>query len=652
MIHGCNHVDDVQLIPREVLCSRPHKFSPLLNREGDKIAYLARSGNRDEDTDLCVEDMSGNLIRKFSIKPCRNSSSFMWAYTGEHILIMQDTDGDENEHVICLDINSGTRLDLTPFAGAKSVPYALSEKYPQDVLVGTNKNNPSWFDVYKINIITGKAELVFNSVGYSHSIFDDNFNLRLVTKEMEDGSREVYEVRNGKHKLVKKIPIDDTKSTYPLYFGSDCKTLYWIESMGRDRSALVAYNTENWESSVLFESELADVGPILCNPKTYAPQYVKVEYLRPEIHVLDQSISGDINYLKDKFSEYNISVMCRNKRDDTWLVCCKNSSSSGRYYIYKRDPQSGKPVSLNLLFIRRPEIEKYHLQEKEPMVIKSRDGLDLVCYLTRSVDFAKTKSKKMVVYAHGGPHARDSYCCEADVQLLSNRGYSVLQVNYRGSAGFGKKFANAANGNLDKVRNDILDCVNWAIENGIADKDKVAIMGASFGGYLTLCGLAFTPDVFCCGVDVVGISNIRTLLSTVPPYWKPYAVGIYKLYGNPNTEEGRRYIAENSPLTRASSIKKPLLVLQGKNDPRVKKDEADQIVNAVKKHGLPVAYVLYPDEGHGFCKEPNHRSSTAFIEAFLAKTLGGRLEPIQQSDVKGSSHQVLEGEDIAANVCE
>jgi dipeptidyl aminopeptidase/acylaminoacyl peptidase len=287
------------------------------------------------------------------------------------------------------------------------------------------------------------------------------------------------------------------------------------------------------------------------------------------------------------------------------------------------------------------------LQEKIPVAIKSRDGLNLVSYLTKSYDFDQANPKKLIVYVHGGPSIRDSgddY--ESTVQLLANRGYSVLQINYRGSTGFGKKFANAANGNLQKIRDDIIDGVNWAIENRIADKNRIAIVGGSFGGDMSLGGITFTPDVFCCGINAFGGSNLLTFLETMPPHYQAGIVWCYKFWADPRTEEGRKYLITNSPVTHAHNIKKPLLVFRGKNDPRVHVSDIEQIVTAMKKRELPIGYVLYPKEGHGCYKEPNAKSYMAIIELFLAKIMGGRYEPIQQGELDGSSHQILEGREL------
>jgi dipeptidyl aminopeptidase/acylaminoacyl peptidase len=376
---------------------------------------------------------------------------------------------------------------------------------------------------------------------------------------------------------------------------------------------------------------------------------VTVEYLNPDISVIDLKIFEDIKYLKSKLDESALKIVSRSNDDNRWLIISYSSFEPSKYYLYTRDSKSNTPVSLKCLFSTQPELDKYQLQKKNPIIIKSRDGLDLVCYLTKSCDFKEGTPSKMLIRVHGGPWGRDNICLNKEVQLFANRGYSVLQINYRGSIGFGKKFTNAANGNLHKIRNDIIDGVNWAIKNKIADKDKIGIIGASFGGYSVLAGLAFTPNVFCCGIDVVGPSNFMTILRTVPKYWKPRMISWYKLIGNPETKAGRSKLLSFSPITRVNSIKKPLMIFQGEHDPRVNRAESDQMVAAMKENGLPVVYVLYSNEGHGFHHEANSKTHQAFTEKFLAKVMGGWYEPIYQGELERSSHQILEGKNLVEN---
>jgi dipeptidyl aminopeptidase/acylaminoacyl peptidase len=649
MMIGCDRVGDYgnencDLIPRSVLLAKPDRFCVSMNYAGDKIAYLARKGSGIE---LCVEDLSGNLLRKFDVKEGREAYGYCWAFTGDHILIEQDKDGDEKNHVVCLDIKTGTSRDLTPFKDAKCHIGGLGKKYPNEIIMLSHKNNPKWLDMYRVNIITGKTELIFENTGYSGFHFDHNFNLRVVSKITADGSVKDYLITNGKKELLRKIPFEDIQNTSFAYFNADNKIIYGVDSVGRDKSAFTAYNLRNKTSQILFESDRADVNDFTCDPSTFRPQAFSVDHLKPEIYIADKSIAKDIEYLKSQFAGKYFHISGRNYGDDTWLLCYFSSNSCQKYYLYRRDPKNGAPISLKFLFSAKPYLDKYKLQEKIPVLIKSRDGLDLVCYLTKSQDFHRANPRKLIVYVHGGPSIRDGGdYYESDVQLLANRGYSVLQINYRGSTGFGKKFINAAYCNLEKIRNDIIDGVNWAIASKIADKNYIAIMGGSFGGDMALSGLTFTPDVFCCGINAFGGSNLITFLETMPLEWQSTIEWCYKFFGDPRTEEGRKYLIENSPITYAHNIKNPLMIVQGKNDPRVHLSDANQIVVALKKNGQPVVDVLYPDEGHGCHKEPNAKSYMALIETFFAKIMGGRCEPIHDGELEGSSHQILEGKEL------
>jgi dipeptidyl aminopeptidase/acylaminoacyl peptidase len=629
------------LIPRSVLLAKPDRFCVTMSHDGSKIAYMARKG---DEVEVCVEDLSGKLLIKFPVKPSRSFGEFglRWMYTDNHILVLQDKNGDENYQIHCYDVASGKSKNLTPFEGAKSHPNRLSRKHPRELIISCNKRDSKWFDAYRVNIESGKIDLVFQNDEYGNFIFDPDFSLRIACKTMPDGSEEYYEIIDGQPKLFKKVPFEDSKNTMLLYVSFDGGTLYGLDSSGGDKNALVAYDLKSKSSKVLFHSDLADVWHFNYDPNTYVPQMVTVDYMVPEVVAIASEISGDADYLKSKLN-CNYTVLDKNLGNNRWLIAAHRDDAPCRYYLYERNPQKRTSLSLRLLFSAQPELEKYQLQKMTPVLVKSRDGLDLVCYLTKSVDFQEGHPSKMVVLVHGGPWARDDLGFYKGVQLLANRGYSVLQVNYRGSLGFGKAFVNAANGNLDKIRNDIVDAANWAIENGIAHKDQVAIMGASFGGYSALAGLAFTPDVFCCGVDIVGPSNWLTMVKTVPAYWLPHMADFYKCIGDPNTEEGRERMLANSPITRVNDIKKPLIIFQGEHDPRVNKAESDQMVATMKKNGLDVVYVLYPDEGHGFQRDPNVRSYFAFTEKFLSKTLGGWHEPINDKELEGSSHKVLEG---------
>ena len=626
------------LIPREILFAKPDRFFVKLSPDGKNISYFARSGS---EVVLCIETIDGKLIRKFPVVNARCMYAYSWAYTGNHILLSEDNQGDENEHILCLNIKTGEKKNLTPFGKSKSYVLEKSLRFPNEILVCNNKRNAQWFDVYKINIETGKSEKVFENNAYTRMIFNENFELKVLIKVLPNGDEEIL---TADGKLILRVPFEDIGVSGAYHLKKGENLLYASLPMGKDKGSLVSINIDTREIKTLCDSDESDVYLSSCDPKTLEPQLAEVNYLRKKDIPLSDKISENLNILREKFGEKEFYIQGRSQDDSSWLIVTLESDESVKYYFFNNQTKE-----LRFLFSNQPALDKYHLQKMEPLVIKSRDGLDLVCYLTKANNFKEGVPAPLVAYIHGGPMARDVYSFNKMAQLLSNRGYSVLQINYRGSTGFGKKFFNAINKNLEAVRNDIIDAVTWTIDQGIADKNKIAIMGGSFGGYSTLAGLAFTPDFFCCGVDVVGPSNFITLLSSVPEYWKPGMVTWYKIAGNPDVKEDIPYLKSVSPLFKKDQIKKPLLVLQGANDPRVAKAESDQIVQALKDKKHPVAYVLYPDEGHGFHREPNIKSYIAFTERFLAKFLGGRYESLNKEELKGSTHKILEGKEIFEN---
>lgn len=641
-VKGDNSEKEDNLIPRSVLLSKPDRFCVSMNHDGTKISYLARNGDK---VKLVVTDINQNVIQEFDVKESVGMFDYHWAYTGKHILIYQDNDGDENDNIICLDIESGTRKNLTNLA-RKTKAYILdmSEDYPNEIRICTNERDPTMFDIYSLNIETGKREKVFeNKENWAGFILDNNYKIKFMTKILLDGSTEYFSVNaEGKCKTFLKVPYCDSKNTGLGHLSKDGKVLYGSTSINRDKSAVIAYDLENKDSKILFESDKADAYCCNYSPTTYAPRICGVDYLKPEKYAIDSNVEGDLNFLKERFKNEPFGIAFCTKKDDVWLIGTAPVDKSGQYFLYKR----GVKPELKLLFSAKPELDKYELQKMEPVVIKSRDGLELVCYLTKAKNFAKQKEKKLVLLVHGGPWARDRYCNHPWVQLLANRGYSVLQINYRGSTGFGKNFTNAIDRSLEKMNLDLIDGVNWAIENKIADKNKIAIMGGSFGGYSTLAGLTFFPDVFCCGVDFCGPSNWVTTIKSNPPYWTQFAPLEYKTYGNPDNKNDLEYLNKISPYNYSDQISKPLMVVQGVNDPRVVQKESDQIVSILKGKNKPVAYVLYENEGHSLMKDNNRKSSLAFAESFLAKFLGGELEPLSEKEKTGATYKILEGKEL------
>ena len=439
------------------------------------------------------------------------------------------------------------------------------------------------------------------------------------------------------------IGPEDDVTTGPLHFDDTGRFLYLRDSRGRDTAALVALDTETGAMETLASDAKADAFQTISHPATHRPQAVAFEYQRLTWTVLDESVATDFERLADG-DRGEFRTISRSLDDRTWIVAYDRADGPQAYYQYDR-----KSGSLEYLFSNRPELEKTVLAPMHSAVVRSRDQLDIVAYYSLPVGSTRdgadrpTEPLPAVLWVHGGPWSRDSWGYDPVHQLMTNRGYATISVNYRGSMGFGKAFVNAANGEwAGRMHDDLIDVVEWAVEQGIADRDRIAIMGGSYGGYATLVGLTFTPDVFACGVDLVGPSNLNTLLDSVPPYWRPMLGMLRTRVGDNSTPEGRRFLAERSPLSRADRIVRPLLIGQGANDPRVKQAESDQIVAAMTERGIPVTYLLYPDEGHGFARPENNLSFMAVAEAFLARCLGGRHEPVGD-DFEGSSIQVKAG---------
>ena len=631
-----------KLIPRHVLFGNPDRASVKLSPDGKQISYLAPvngvlnvwvgpAGNPDAAKPVTKDTKRG--IRRY-----------FWAFTNSHILYLQDKGGDENWHIYSVDLATKKTIDLSPFEKVQARVQQVSHHYPDEILMAANNRNPQLHDVHRVNIRTGKSKLVLENSEFVGFLSEDDMKIYFALKSTPDGGTEIHRlIGEGDWTLFSKISMADSMTTSPMGLDESGKNLYMLDSRGRNTGALTLQNLENMQSKVLVEDPQADISGAVVHPTERRIQAVSSTFDRRRWHIIDKSIAADFKVLKSVADgEFNISD--RTLDDSQWIVAYVMDTGPVRYYRYDR-----KSKKATFLFTNRSQLEGKELAEMHPVVIKARDGLKLVSYYTLPTwtdadkDGKPNKALPMVLFVHGGPWARDNWGYNPYHQWLANRGYAVLSVNYRGSTGFGKDFINASNFEWSgKMHDDLLDAVDWAVKNGIADKDKVGIMGGSYGGYATLVGLTFTPDKFACGVDIVGPSNLETLLKSIPPYWQPMIDVFTKRIGDHRTEEGRKLLNECSPLTRVDQIEKPLLIGQGANDPRVKQAEADQIVAAMKKKNIPVTYVLYPDEGHGFARPENRMSFNGVAEVFLADHLGGRFEPLSE-DVKGSSITVPEG---------
>jgi dipeptidyl aminopeptidase/acylaminoacyl peptidase len=632
---------EVPLLPRTVLFDNPERAAGSVSPDGRWLGYLAPvDGVLNVWVAPAADPQSARAITRDSGRGILN---YQFARDGKHLLYLQDSGGDENFHVFAVDLDSGESRDLTPFPGARAELQQFSPDFPGEVIVAANDRDPRFFDLHRIDIASGVGKRIQENNGFAQFVTDHTFSVRLAIRPRADGGNDVLRADGkGGFEDFLSIPADDALTTQPLGFGRD-GTLYMLDSRGRDTGALVSVNLESGTTAVLYQDARADVSGAVTHPITGSPQAVAVNYLRNEWTVLDPALADDFAYLAT-LGDGEITIAARSDDDALWSVMFSRADTPSRYFLYDRPAREAHPW-----FTTRPALADAPLAPMHPVEIKSRDGLTLVSYLTlpRAADPAgrgrPAAPQSMVLLVHGGPWARDGYGYNSLHQWLANRGYAVLSVNFRGSTGFGKNFVNA--GNLQwaaKMHDDLLDALEWAVAEGVADPEKVAIMGGSYGGYATLVGLTFTPETFACGVDIVGPSNINTLLNSIPPYWESFRRVFATRVGDPETEEGRALLDARSPLNHVERIVRPLLIGQGANDPRVKQAESDQIVEAMRSRGIPVTYVLFPDEGHGFARPPNRLSFFAVAEGFLGTCLGGRAEPIGNA-FDGSSVQVPEG---------
>ena len=647
-----------KLISRQVLFGNPDKASLKISPNHQMISFLAPV-NDVLNVWVAPIDKPNEAVA-ITKDTLRGIRTYFWSYNNEQVIYLQDVGGDENWQVHAVNVDTKEDKNLTPFeeiTGPDGKPVTLpngkplrpraqiqevSYKYPNEILIGLNTRNPQFFDIYRLNIIDGTLQMIQQNDRFLGFQTDDDYNIRYAMQSTPDGGNELF-VPDGKGgwKTFDKIPMEDALTTWPIGFDKTGKILYMIDSRGRNTAALTSVNLETGNKEVIFEDPRADLSDVMIQPTEKTIEAVETDYLRTEWTVLDNSIKPDFDYLKT-VADGDLNVTSRSLDDNVWTVAYTKDDGPVYYYIYDRPDKKAE-----FLFTNRKELEKVQLSKMYPLEIKSRDGLTLVSYLTLPHNSDKNgrpdSPLPMVLFVHGGPWARDSWGYNPYHQWLADRGYAVLSVNYRGSTGFGKEFLNAGNHEwAGKMHDDLIDAVNWAVDQKIADKNKVAIMGGSYGGYATLVGLTFTPNFFACGVDIVGPSNLVTLLQTIPPYWTPMINMFTSRVGDFRTEEGIKFLLSRSPITYVDSIRKPLLIGQGANDPRVNQAEADQIVKAMQEKNIPVTYVLYPDEGHGFARPENRMSFNAVAEIFLSQFLGGRSEPIG-NDFQNSSITVPAG---------
>lgn len=637
-------LDDVALIPREALFGNPERAAVQISPDGRHLSWIAPVDGVLNVWVAPAGDVAAG--RPVTTDTARGIRQYFWSYRPDTLLYLRDSGGDEDFHLYSVDLASGASRDLTPFQNTRAVVYGVSHLHPDQVLVGMNDRDRQWHDLYRVELASGERTLVQrNSERIAGYLTDPDFQVRLAMRARDDGGMDILEPgEDGGWDLRETIGFDDALTSGYLAVTSDGATAYLRESRERDTVALYAVDLASGERRLVFEDPRADFSDVLVHPATGQAQAAAANYLRNEWTVIDQAIATDMERLR-ALGAGEASVTSRTLDDTTWIVAYAAAEEPATYYRYERAGEA----KMTRLFSARPALDGQPLVPMWPVEIPSRDGLALVSYLTLPAhadadrDGRPAAPVPMVLLVHGGPWARDQYGYSSYPQWLANRGYAVLQVNYRGSTGFGKTFVNRSNHEwAGAMHDDLVDAVQWAVDRGITAADQVAIMGGSYGGYATLVGLTFTPETFRCGVDIVGPSNLVTLFESFPAYWASFMEQWYRRVGDPRTEEGRALLMERSPISHVDRIQRPLLIAQGANDPRVVKAESDQIVEAMQARGIPVTYVLFPDEGHGFARPENSKAFTAVAEGFLAVCLDGRAEPIG-GDFAGSSITVPVG---------
>lgn len=634
------------LIPRAVLSGNPERDSVQISPDGKHLSWRAP---KDGILNVWVAPTGAlDRAKPITAETSRPVSTYVWAFDDGHLLYLRDQAGDENFHLFRVDVETAETVDLTPIEGVHATVVGVSPKVPGTIAISLNDRDPEVSDLYRVDLANGERTLVAkNDQRFSKWHVDRSLELRFAEKTGPDGSIELLVRAGPKWKRHDLIPPADTLTFGVLGFDHTGNSYYTFDARERDTAAIYEVDARSKQKHEVFSHAEVDLTALLFHPADFEPQAVLVNRERPDWVALDERLSADLTAI-GALGEGAASIVSRTLDDQTWIVELVSDTASTKYFRWDHAAKQGE-----LLFSAQPLLDAQPLVPMHPVVIRARDGLALVSYLSlpreadADADGKADHPVPMVLAVHGGPDERDRWGFDRGAQWLANRGYAVLSVNFRGSYGFGKKFLNAGDGQWGKrMHDDLLDAVEWAVAQKVAPRDRVCIAGVSYGGYATLVGLAMTPDVFACGVDGFGISNLITFLETIPPYWSPEAGTFFRMVGDPRSPEGRELLRAASPLTHAAAITKPLLIAQGKNDARVKQAESDQIVAAMVAKHLPVGYVLFPDEGHGFQRPANIIAFTAVIEAFLSVHLGGWYEPITAAELEASSMVIVAGRDV------
>ena len=604
------------LIPMKDFFRNPTKVAYQISPNGEYLAYMQPWESR---LNVFVEKIGSGQPTRVTSAKARDIAGYAWK-GNNRIVYIQDTGGDENFRLYAVGIDGSNPRDLTPFEKVRTQLIDRLERNESEILVGLNKRVPQVFDVYRINVNTGEMQMIAENPG-NYTGWSTDWDGKLRIAITTDGVNNTLMFRNTEaDKFAPVITTSFKETIAPLLFTPDNKQIYVATNIGRDKTAIVKYDVETKkELEKIYEHPEVDVNTLLSSRKRRAILGVSYNTDKTHYYFIDKQRGELQKDLERRLPGYEVRLGGCNLDEDKCLVRTVSDRSLGAYYFYDL-----KSKDLRKLADISPWLNEQDLVSMKPIKYQSRDGLTINGYLTLPKG-VPARNLPVVVNPHGGPWYRDSWGFNPEVQFLANRGYAVLQVNFRGSTGYGRKFWEASFKQWGKsMQDDITDGVQWLIKQGIADPKRIGIYGGSYGGYATLAGLVYTPDLYAAGVDYVGVSNIFTFIKAIPPYWKPYLEMLYEMIGHP--EKDKELLTAASPVFHTKNIKVPLLIAQGANDPRVNKAESDQMVEALKARGIEVPYIVKNNEGHGFSNEENRFEFYRAMEEFLGKHLGGRVE--------------------------
>ena len=622
------------LIPRQVLFGNPEIIGVSLSPDGRRISYLAPDQGV---LNLWVQDLDGDApARVITDQRDRPQRSAFWTADGRYLISSRDGDGDENTVLVRIDPATGEKRDLTPENKVKAFLVGVDREAPSELVVGLNDRDPRYHDLYVINVDSGDRSLLYRSTDDGSQVnvdwLDGAWHPVLRSNILPDGGSS-FELRlpgDTSWRQFLQLGFEDTISdSGPSGFTRDGRWLYGQLSTGEDLPRLVRWSREQLEScgtdctpEVLHRSSAGAFAVDLSDLDTGVPLVLKEVDLRSRRVVLDASVQADMDRLEQLAGSNEFSVVDRDLDNRRWLIAIGSDQQGPQYWLWDRELDE-----IRKLFSVQPRLDAYDLVAMESLDLKARDGRRLPAYLTRTPISARSGPQPLVLLVHGGPQARDYWGFNPIHQLLANRGYHVLSVNYRGSTGLGKDHLLAGEGEwYARMQDDLVDAVRWAVDERIADPDRLVIMGASYGGYAALAGLTRDPDLFAAAIAEVGPSNLRTLLESIPPYWESGRTILERMIG-----VGKVDLDAISPIQHVDRIERPLLLGHGANDPRVKLTESETIAAAMAERQLPIDFVVFPDEGHGLANPSNALAMYALVEAFLSQHVGGRAEPFGSS---------------------